>query len=318
MISAIIPCYNSEKTIEKCISSILSLGTMISEIIIIDDCSTDNTISIIKKFSNSKIKLYVNEVNHGPAYSRNKAVNISNSFYVLFCDSDVEIISANIEYKLIKGMDDCNFSGLQGVYIADCPIQSSVSQYKHWQQIYHQSRWPSGPLPYMSTSLLILKRDYFLKYGGLDQKIKGASLEDRILGATLYLNKTPVWVVKDFKGYHYHHFTLLKLLKLDFKRARDELKYSDELTTGKTLVSPLKKFFYVNFLLGICLFPFVYFSLNVLYISVPMMISSVFYDVYSIGNLKNDVLWTWPLISFLDLFAVSTGAVYGLLLKILI
>ena len=72
-ISIIIPNYNKEKYIEKCVNSVLEQSYMPKEIIIVDDCSTDNSRRIIEKLAkeNETIKLICPKTNGGVSKARN-------------------------------------------------------------------------------------------------------------------------------------------------------------------------------------------------------------------------------------------------------
>ena len=89
-ISIITPCYNSQKYLDKMISSIISQTYTNWEAIIVDDCSTDNSIQIIEKFLNSdpRVKLIKLDKNVGAASARNKAISIAKGRYITFLDSD--------------------------------------------------------------------------------------------------------------------------------------------------------------------------------------------------------------------------------------
>ncbi len=89
-VSIITPCYNSQYFLHKMISSVISQTYKSWELIIVDDCSTDNSINIIKKFlvDDSRIKLIKLDKNKGPAFARNKAIGLSNGRYITFLDSD--------------------------------------------------------------------------------------------------------------------------------------------------------------------------------------------------------------------------------------
>lgn len=87
-LSIIIPMYNSEKTIKRCIDSILLSANNDIEIIVIDDCSTDKSFEICEKNYSDKIILLRNEENKGPSYSRNKGIEIATGDYISFVDSD--------------------------------------------------------------------------------------------------------------------------------------------------------------------------------------------------------------------------------------
>ena len=89
-ITAIVPCYNREKTIITCIDSILKQMEYNDEIIIVDDASNDNTVEIINKNykDNKQVKLVKNKINLGVSYARNKAIEMLKTDLVTFIDSD--------------------------------------------------------------------------------------------------------------------------------------------------------------------------------------------------------------------------------------
>ncbi|WP_071459768.1 glycosyltransferase family 2 protein [Bacillus massilinigeriensis] len=87
-VSIIIAAYNTSKYIKKCIDSILKQTYENFEVIIVDDCSTDNTMEIIKGYQDSRIKAFINEENKGPSFSRNRAISLSVGEYIAILDSD--------------------------------------------------------------------------------------------------------------------------------------------------------------------------------------------------------------------------------------
>jgi len=97
MVSVIIPNYNNEIFLKNVISKILENTYNNIEIVIVDDCSTDSSIEIVKQFSNEKIRLYENKENNGTYYSRNKGILLSKGEYILIVDGDDYIDSTYIE-----------------------------------------------------------------------------------------------------------------------------------------------------------------------------------------------------------------------------
>ncbi|PGE18777.1 hypothetical protein COM64_13165 [Bacillus toyonensis] len=95
--SIIIPTYNVDEYIGDCITSILKQTFDDFEIVIVDDCSSDNTVEVINRLSDSRVKLLKNEVNKGPSYSRNKAIKHSNGKYIVIVDSDDLILEDRLE-----------------------------------------------------------------------------------------------------------------------------------------------------------------------------------------------------------------------------
>ena len=98
-VSIVIPNYNNELFIEKCINSILASTWDNLEVIFVDDVSTDNSLEIVKsKFSdNPKVRIYQNHTNMGAYYSRNKGIILANGTYILNVDGDDFIESKMIE-----------------------------------------------------------------------------------------------------------------------------------------------------------------------------------------------------------------------------
>jgi teichuronic acid biosynthesis glycosyltransferase TuaG len=90
LVSIIIPLYNSEKFIKDTINSVLFQTYTNWEVIIVDDCSTDNSVEIILKIidNNSNIRLIKLENNVGSAQSRNTALELANGRFITFLDSD--------------------------------------------------------------------------------------------------------------------------------------------------------------------------------------------------------------------------------------
>ena len=99
LISIIIPVYNVEKYVARCIDSVLAQTYKNIEIIIVNDGSTDQSGEICKDYSNrdKRIKL-INKTNGGLSDARNAALNCFNGEYVTFVDSDDYIAIDYIEY----------------------------------------------------------------------------------------------------------------------------------------------------------------------------------------------------------------------------
>ena len=90
LVSIITPVYNSEKYITETIESVLSQTYNNWEMIIVDDCSTDNSQSVVKGYRKHDNRIYIYELseNRGQAYARNYAIEKANGRYIAFLDSD--------------------------------------------------------------------------------------------------------------------------------------------------------------------------------------------------------------------------------------
>ena len=88
-ISTIIPVYNAEKYIEKCLDSILNQSFKDIEVICINDGSTDGTLKILENYSNKDNRInIINTENHGQGHARNIGINQANGEYISFVDAD--------------------------------------------------------------------------------------------------------------------------------------------------------------------------------------------------------------------------------------
>ncbi len=104
-VSVIVPTFNREKYIKKCIDSILNQTLKDIELILIDDGSTDNTESIVNDYTDDRLKYFKRE-NHGIGSSRNFGINNATGEFILFVDSDDFIDERAIEKMYNKAIYD--------------------------------------------------------------------------------------------------------------------------------------------------------------------------------------------------------------------
>lgn len=119
LVSVIIPTYNSSKYIKKTLEGILEQTYSNLEIIITDDCSKDNTLEIVKKYKDERIKIFTNEKNLGISGNLNKGVKLSNGKYIAMMDADDWSYPYRIE-KQVKVMEENPNVGLCSGYMDIC------------------------------------------------------------------------------------------------------------------------------------------------------------------------------------------------------
>lgn len=100
LVSIIIPTYNREKLLVNSIKSVLSQTYCNFELIIVDDCSTDNTEIEVKKIEDKRIKFVKLHENHGACYARNVGVEKAKGDIIAFHDSDDVWHSDKLEKQL--------------------------------------------------------------------------------------------------------------------------------------------------------------------------------------------------------------------------
>lgn len=106
LVSVCIPCYNSEKTILSTLNSVLSQTYSRLEIIICDNCSTDNTVDLIKKVEDPRIQWYINESNLGMVGNFDRVLSYAKGEYVKVMCSDDLITKDCIEKQLLPFLND--------------------------------------------------------------------------------------------------------------------------------------------------------------------------------------------------------------------
>lgn len=132
LISIIIPVYNKEKYVEKCIKSILTQSYNFIEIICVNDCSTDNSLKIITDLSKkySSIKILENKKNIGSGASRNKGLKNALGRYIMFMDADDYYSNNQIIEKLVKYIKKFN-----------APMISANLDYLRNHKIIHEDKY---------------------------------------------------------------------------------------------------------------------------------------------------------------------------------
>ena len=177
-ISICIAAYNVESYISECLLSIFEFeNTIQKEIIIVDDCSKDNTVKIVKwiieKYREHHIVLIENHQNLWPAGSYKKAVEKACGKYITFLDSDdfliasglskkVEILEKNRELRMIYANGIFFEKWHQGLQ-----IQWHMDRLFAWSLVGIQKELYTT-IPMLSVSCSVMRRDFFDQIGGFD------------------------------------------------------------------------------------------------------------------------------------------------------
>ena len=102
LVSVITPVYNAERFLEKTLKSVINQTYKNIEIILVDDCSKDNSTEIIKSFKHEQIKIiyHLQDMNRGAGAARNKALELAKGQYVAFLDSDDVWMAQKVECQI--------------------------------------------------------------------------------------------------------------------------------------------------------------------------------------------------------------------------
>ena len=157
--SIIIPTFNSEKTLFGCLESVLSQSFKNFEILVMDGLSTDESLSIVKKYqtANPKIRCF-SERDNGIYDAMNKGIKLSKGEWIYFLGSDDTLFSVNTLEEIQKEIDgfdvvygNVNSSRFNGIYDG-CFTKAKIYN----QNICHQA--------------IVFNKKVFEKVGGFNQK----------------------------------------------------------------------------------------------------------------------------------------------------
>lgn len=139
LISILVPAYQAQKTIRRCLESIVRQTSDDYEVIVINDGSNDNTLAICNEFSDSENFKVLSQSNQGISETRKKLLSYARGEYIQFVDADDWI-----EPDTIECLKDCVISKKADIIITDFIAEYSQSN-------KYTSQKPSG---YDSTSLI--------------------------------------------------------------------------------------------------------------------------------------------------------------------
>lgn len=159
LVSVIIPVYNREHTIRRAIDSVLSQTYDWIEIIVVDDGSTDNTVTIVRQYTDKRVRLICQE-HCGANRARNVGIEYSKGTYIAFQDSDDEWLPEKLDIQI-------GFMEKNGYSVCYCPYflyesdSVSIVPFDYMDREKYQTGLPNI-LAYhnvVSTQTLIIKRD---------------------------------------------------------------------------------------------------------------------------------------------------------------
>ena len=174
--SVVIPTYNSSKTINKTITSVLRQKYKNFEIIVVDDGSNDNTVSKVKQISDSRIRVFKIKRSGGPAKPRNYGINKSISEWICFLDSD-DLWDPNKLKILSQSIKQSNFDILcHNEYILKLG-KKKIQKYGPFQKNFYKTLLINGNR--LSTSATMISKKFLSKNNlKFNESKKFVSVED--------------------------------------------------------------------------------------------------------------------------------------------
>ena len=172
LVSVVIPVYNRETTVSRAIASVLNQSYANLELIIVDDCSNDNTLQVIREFQDKRMKVITSERNSGANAARNKGIMAAKGQYVAFQDSDDEWVQDKLKIQL-RDMIDRNLSASFCAHRRIDGRRESIvpDDYENKKKYETELMNVLADCNVVSTQTLIVKRDVFDKIGYFDEEM---------------------------------------------------------------------------------------------------------------------------------------------------
>ena len=224
-ISIIVPVYNVEDYIEKCIKSILNQVFTEFELILVDDGSTDNSGNICDKYAEKDNRIIViHKENGGISSARNIGLNIAKGEYIAFVDSD-DYINKNMYHTLynliIKTQSDiamCNYKTIskdEEVNLNEDQIINShdikcINNIQYLNNLYGKDK-----VKYIVMWNKLYKNEIFRKLRFKDSRIEE---DEFIIHHVLYLSDKIVYIDKNYYYYYMQRNNSIVGSKYNLKR----------------------------------------------------------------------------------------------------
>jgi len=316
MISIIVPAFNSEKTITKTIQAIQKQETKEeTELIIVDDNSTDKTVQEIKKFN--KIKLIQQEKNSGPAVARNTGAKNAKGEIIVFTDSDC-IPEKNWLDEMIKPFENSEVVGVQGAYKTK---QKNLTA--KFVQIEIEDRYDLMKkkefIDFIGSYSAAYKKKVFLEFNGFNEKFHSASGEDPELSYRMEKKGLKLVFNPDAVVFHSHPESFPQYLKIKFFRGYWRIllykNHQDKMIKDSYTPQILKFQIILLYAMIIGLITELVIPINFIPFYAFLLIFLITLIPFALKALKKDFFigLISPIMIFFRTFAFCTGLIWGLI-----
>jgi glycosyltransferase involved in cell wall biosynthesis len=223
--SVVVPVYNAEKTIGKCLKSLLNQKIRKSyEIIVVDDGSTDNSEGEIKKAAGrakTGLVRLVRQANAGPSKARNAGAKSANGNIICFTDSDCEPDGNWLE-EMTKPFDNPAVMGVQGAYrTRQREMIARFAQAEIEERYERMER--AEKIDWIGSYSAAYRKEVF-KDGGFDESFPKASGEDPELSYRVSKQGKEIVFNRNAVVYHQHPAGLIDYLKKKYTHAFFRIK----------------------------------------------------------------------------------------------
>ena len=215
LVSVIVPVFNTEKYLRKCIESILTQTCPDIELILIDDGSVDDCPKICDEYALQDDRATViHKPNGGPSAARNDGIKAASGEFILFVDSD-DYIEPNAVEKLFKKAKEDNLDILLGAFVFnDNLVRIRYQKEEEYSRIWKSEEFLLYKLQQGFRSMVIwtgLYRRMFIIENSIFFKV-GVVHEDELWLPSLYLSSGRLGLIK-FPFYHYNTTNVTSIVR---------------------------------------------------------------------------------------------------------
>lgn len=214
-ISILVCSHNNAPLLEQCLYAIRQSILSNYELIVVDDCSIDNSAEIAYKYADTVKKF---TTHRGRSAARNQAYQVSCGDILVFIDADVIIFPDALNNILQHFCDNPEISALTGMLSKDHYNENFFSVYKNLYMHYIFSKLPDQ-VTFLYGSIHAIKRNAFLPFGDV-----AAIADDTALGQQLYTNGKKISFLKHLEVIHLKHYTMKQFFQNDYEIPFDMAK----------------------------------------------------------------------------------------------
>jgi glycosyltransferase involved in cell wall biosynthesis len=212
LISVIIPVYNGEKFLPGCLDAVASSSYKKYELIVVDDCSTDDSARISRERGALVLKM---SRQSGPAGARNLGAQKARGAVLLFVDADVVVKPDTIERVAAISIEHPDVAAVFGSYDDEPAEKNFISQYKNlFHRFVHQQARVEAETFWAGCGAI--RRDVFLAIRGFDaERYPRPAIEDIELGYRMRTKGHRILLDKQLQAKHLKRWTLKSMLHAD-------------------------------------------------------------------------------------------------------
>ncbi|MBU2579471.1 MAG: glycosyltransferase [Nitrospinae bacterium] len=296
-LSIIVPVFNGEKTLDKCLEAITKIKDFEKcELIVANDASVDTSVLIAKKHG---VKVVSNPVNKGVAATRNLGAKNAKGEILLFVDSDIVLSSRDIIKHIKDDFKSFDVCGVSGVYDERIVFSDFFSTYKHLYMCLGKKIASKFNFA-ADSAILAIPREMFFKANGFNENYLGATAEDIEFTLRLSLNENKK-ILQDnrIKGEHHKKHNLKSLLRTNCLRIGSIVRIIQEKELRKTYLNMSKSSS------GKSLYPIILASI--------FLILSFIYWFFIFGFLFSVLMFFWVQTEFFKYFKRRKGVFFAVL-----